>query len=551
MLAAGSEDVRKVVMNTLNDDTRNMGASALLGIKRSASKQDLQSIMDELGGASNPDSSVKNITPEFDPSGILTPSIIGRADGNMESLASAESMSQFLGQTYPLPPPATLQMYPQNNIAGSRLFNGSPTPNTTEQLHHQTFQSEQINHIHMFGNYAPPQDLHSYHTALNPPGPLIPHTAPAEASQVSTTTASGRSKRNAAPKVPTRVSGRKRTIAKPKTTDSASAPLMGGRGKSRKQDNANAAPILKKQIVDAMNSKPQRGRKRSNLTDEERQELTRTRNRQHAKSTRERKKARLEDLTKIEEEFNELLGRLATEDERRKVVEAVISSRGQSEPPSFIAHGPSTYDMEGNEIAAPPVSFEHCFDDPDSFSFKRPGKTIRGLTNLAKGNSELLVAITNKFDEKAAKSLSVTVYGGEQGVALARDFAFGQWEMKTVTNATAHAQTIAAGFFKVIFRPGLPKIMELEFSADDVKMAIEDGNFEQLPSFPSVSSFPMNLSDANLMIHTSHSSSGILGLSNSGSSINNMTGLSSFPSNGHLGALHHNLSQQSQRSEER
>jgi hypothetical protein len=45
-----------------------------------------------------------------------------------------------------------------------------------------------------------------------------------------------------------------------------------------------------------MNSKPQRGRKRSNLTDEERQELTRTRNRQHAKSTRERKKARLEEV---------------------------------------------------------------------------------------------------------------------------------------------------------------------------------------------------------------------------------------------------------------
>ena len=83
-------------------------------------------------------------------------------------------------------------------------------------------------------------------------------------------------------------------------------------------------PVLKKQIVDAMNSKPQRGRKRNNLTDEERQELTRTRNRQHAKSTRERKKARLEELTKIEEQYNDLLGRLGTEDDRRRVVQAVI-----------------------------------------------------------------------------------------------------------------------------------------------------------------------------------------------------------------------------------
>ena len=223
------------------------------------------------------------------------------------------------------------------------------------------------------------------------------------------------------------------------------------------------------------------------------------------------------------------------------------SSRGKTEHPSSIAHCPPTYDIEGKEIVVAPVGFEHCFDDPDSFAFKRPGKpTIRGLADLAKDNSDLLVAITNKFDEKAAKSLSVTVYGGEQGVALARDFAFGQWEMKTVTNVTATAQTIAAGFFKVIFRPGLPKMMELEFSADDVKMAVEDGNFEQLPSFPSVSSFPMNLSDANLMIHASNSSTGILGLSTSSSSINNMAGLPSFSSNSQLGALQQQVQLQQQ-----
>ena len=39
-------------------------------------------------------------------------------------------------------------------------------------------------------------------------------------------------------------------------------------------------------VRDALNSKPQRGKKRHNLSDLEREELTRTRNRQHAKMTR-------------------------------------------------------------------------------------------------------------------------------------------------------------------------------------------------------------------------------------------------------------------------
>ena len=39
-------------------------------------------------------------------------------------------------------------------------------------------------------------------------------------------------------------------------------------------------------IQDALNSKPQRGKKRRNLNDQERLELTRTRNREHAKCTR-------------------------------------------------------------------------------------------------------------------------------------------------------------------------------------------------------------------------------------------------------------------------
>jgi hypothetical protein len=44
--------------------------------------------------------------------------------------------------------------------------------------------------------------------------------------------------------------------------------------------------IRRSKIDDALRSKPQRGRKRDELSAEERMELTRTRNREHAKSTR-------------------------------------------------------------------------------------------------------------------------------------------------------------------------------------------------------------------------------------------------------------------------
>ena len=44
--------------------------------------------------------------------------------------------------------------------------------------------------------------------------------------------------------------------------------------------------VRRNKIENALRSKPQRGRKRDDLSVEERMELTRTRNREHAKSTR-------------------------------------------------------------------------------------------------------------------------------------------------------------------------------------------------------------------------------------------------------------------------
>ena len=52
------------------------------------------------------------------------------------------------------------------------------------------------------------------------------------------------------------------------------------------EENSEISRIRQDQIEAALRSKPQRGRKRDNLSVMERLELTRTRNREHAKSTR-------------------------------------------------------------------------------------------------------------------------------------------------------------------------------------------------------------------------------------------------------------------------
>eukprot|EP00978_Attheya_sp_CCMP212_P017236 scaffold45817_cov50-Attheya_sp.AAC.2 len=64
--------------------------------------------------------------------------------------------------------------------------------------------------------------------------------------------------------------------------------------------------IRKEEVNAALHSRPQRGRKRENLSALERMELTRTRNREHAKSTRVRKKARYQELLDIEQKFKEM-----------------------------------------------------------------------------------------------------------------------------------------------------------------------------------------------------------------------------------------------------
>eukprot|EP00581_Thalassiosira_minuscula_P007675 CAMPEP_0183704826 /NCGR_PEP_ID=MMETSP0737-20130205/2087_1 /TAXON_ID=385413 /ORGANISM="Thalassiosira miniscula, Strain CCMP1093" /LENGTH=341 /DNA_ID=CAMNT_0025931841 /DNA_START=228 /DNA_END=1253 /DNA_ORIENTATION=+ len=88
------------------------------------------------------------------------------------------------------------------------------------------------------------------------------------------------------------------------------------------------AEIRSDKIRDALNSKSQRGKKRQNLSDLERIELTRTRNREHAKSTRMKKKARLQELLAMEKKYLLLQEKEVLDKSRTKSLIQFVESAG-------------------------------------------------------------------------------------------------------------------------------------------------------------------------------------------------------------------------------
>lgn len=74
------------------------------------------------------------------------------------------------------------------------------------------------------------------------------------------------------------------------------------------------------EVEKALMSKPQRGKKRNNLNNDERKELTRSRNRLHAKTTRQRKKARYDELVDCEQKYLQFMQEKAQSDSRKNSV---------------------------------------------------------------------------------------------------------------------------------------------------------------------------------------------------------------------------------------
>ena len=95
------------------------------------------------------------------------------------------------------------------------------------------------------------------------------------------------------------------------------------------EQSADQMLIRQKEIEKALRSKSQRGRKRANLNEVERLELTRTRNREHAKSTRIRKKMRYEELLDYEARIKAIESKEDLDNRRRSCFINFLNYREQ------------------------------------------------------------------------------------------------------------------------------------------------------------------------------------------------------------------------------
>ncbi|GMI10951.1 hypothetical protein TrVE_jg5882 [Triparma verrucosa] len=498
---------------------REEAVSALFGIRKSSSQNQLASLLNQSNELLNQSNENASITPDSvlsdsfgkappslnisgaseqgrgsgtsTPMGVNTSAMLGGTPGTLRPVLSSNSMSEFLSQYSNDQNFSSLPQMYQNGMP----IAGHPHEQVGESSNHMfspltpapNQQHLDFNHagVHLQQQHPHPGMTFNDANLGHRSGPNHNHNQHLDGNQILSQKARVEAPPESEEKIITTKSGR-RTGTRIRNLALASAPAPAPRKRKA------APPVIdlkeKEEVMNALGSKPQRGRKRSNLTEAQRQELTRTRNRQHAKSTRERKKAKLDELTLIEGKYNEIQMEKELDHARKRTVQAVISSRGRPSP-NFPPFGQA-------------ASFSDFFDNPTTFEFLRPNNTVVGLENLEKDNANLISAVAECYDSHAAQNLFSSVYGGEEGVALTNqvnNFAFGQFEIKTSTSANPSAvEPIVTGFFRASFKPGSAKLSSLELSVDDISMINLRESGARLPSFPSVISFPvLHMSDSS------------------------------------------------------
>jgi len=120
----------------------------------------------------------------------------------------------------------------------------------------------------------------------------------------------------------------KNQCSSPKATGGAAVASSSKEDDKRKVSPAGV-DVRRDKVAEALRSKPQRGKKRDDLSEKERLELTRTRNREHAKSTRQRKKARYQELLDREEQLLEFQSSEQLQSQRVASIEAILRARQQ------------------------------------------------------------------------------------------------------------------------------------------------------------------------------------------------------------------------------
>jgi hypothetical protein len=245
-------------------------------------------------------------------------------------------------------------------------------------------------------------------------------------------------------------------------------------------DSTKVEAVRREQIEAALQSKPQRGKKRKNLTEDERLELTRTRNREHARSTRNRKKARYDELLAKEEAFDKFERQHHLDQARRRTVVDFLNVRQQMV--RQLGRSPTSAPL-------PEGGITHIVDDLDAFVFydgNGDTQEIQGLQGMGRFDEKLISRTEDRFGPQAtslltySKSVDRVALSLENTASLDVDlFIQGQDEF-----------ALLSANLRVLFSAGSSKICSVEWRT------LKD-RFDEVPvdrlrvqnSYPSVVSF--------------------------------------------------------------
>ena len=261
---------------------------------------------------------------------------------------------------------------------------------------------------------------------------------------------------------------------------------------SDKRQEAAVSPdtiIRYEKVEAALRSKPQRGRKRENLTETERLELTRTRNREHAKSTRIRKKQRYQELLDNEKKLQDYQSKEEINKKRRQCVVDFVAIReamlrSASDPSSESPKSDATTQVD-NTV---PKGLEDVIEDLSDFSFKGglgSFEEISAAARMHRFDDETAIKVKGCFGTAAMPLLSYKIKGSSDGIGFnLNDTGFAEIEL--VVSGQEEVDLVS-GLMVFHFGENSDKLHSVQWRV--TRDAVEEGSFERLDgqtSHPSV-----------------------------------------------------------------
>mmetsp|Transcript_3986 Transcript_3986/g.5877 ORF Transcript_3986/g.5877 Transcript_3986/m.5877 type:complete len:360 (+) Transcript_3986:149-1228(+) len=262
--------------------------------------------------------------------------------------------------------------------------------------------------------------------------------------------------------------------------------------------------VRQDEIEAALRSKPQRGRKRENLSVLERIELTRTRNREHAKSTRLRKKMRHQELVDKEVELEELKKSVNLDEQRAETVREFIKSREimlTSHESSPLTLNTSLHDsLDGSK-------FSMTVRGP--FANKTAVSMADAFTLMNEWDSQVQQMIKTKFGNTVTQ-LCYSVEDGYSGVAFSKSNA-AMFELSLIGKEGDNSLKLMEVVVKCLFASGSRDIIHAQWNvtwhamertatvqSDQSRRAVV---LRDQISFPSVISFENHCNDSEVAVN--------------------------------------------------